>query len=110
MTIKQILEVLNKKIDEGFGCMKIGRMKNDTFCPVVGFSFTDNPNEAALVFRSMRRCYQIIIERITIIRIKKRMNSNQRLYTILFKRKNETFNKEASFLFCMKIHLYLSHK
>lgn len=52
MTIKQILEVLNKKIDEGFGCMKIGRMKNDTFCPVVGFSFTDNPNEAALVFRS----------------------------------------------------------
>lgn len=31
MTIKQILEVLNKKIDEGFGCMKIGRMENDTF-------------------------------------------------------------------------------
>lgn len=27
MTIKQILEVLNKKIDEGFGCMKIGRME-----------------------------------------------------------------------------------
>ena len=37
MTIKQILEVLNKKIDEGFGCMKIGRMENDTFCPVVDF-------------------------------------------------------------------------
>lgn len=52
MTIKQILEVLNKKIDAGFGCMKVGRMENDTFCPVVGFSFTDNPNEAALVFRS----------------------------------------------------------
>lgn len=52
MTIKQILEVLNKKIDEGFGCMKIGRMKNDTFCPVAEFSFTENPNEAALVFRS----------------------------------------------------------
>lgn len=53
MTIKQILEVLNKKIDEGFGCMKIGRMKNDTFCPVVGFSFTENPNEAALVFTTV---------------------------------------------------------
>lgn len=53
MTIKQILEVLNKKIDEGFGCMKIGRMENDTFCPVVGFSFTENPNEAALVFTTV---------------------------------------------------------
>ena len=39
MTIKQILEVLNKKIDEGFGCMKIGRMENDTFCPVVDFVY-----------------------------------------------------------------------
>ena len=53
MTIKQLLEVLNKKIDEGFGCMKIGRMENDTFCPVVGFSFTENPNEAALVFTTV---------------------------------------------------------
>lgn len=53
MTIKQLLEVLNKKIDAGFGCMKVGRMENDTFCPVVGFSFTENPNEAALVFRSI---------------------------------------------------------
>lgn len=53
MTIKQILEVLNKKIDEGFGCMKIGRMENDTFSPVVGFSFTENPNEAALVFTTV---------------------------------------------------------
>lgn len=52
MTIKQLLEVLNKKIDAGFGCMKVGRMENDTFCPVVGFSFTENPNEAALVFRT----------------------------------------------------------
>lgn len=50
MTIKQILEVLNKKIDAGFGCMKVGRMENDIFCPVVGFSFTENPNEAALAF------------------------------------------------------------
>lgn len=53
MTIKQLLEVLNKKIDAGFGCMKVGRMENDTFCPVVEFSFTENPNEAALVFRSI---------------------------------------------------------
>lgn len=52
MTIKQLLEVLNKKINAGFGCMKIGRMENDTFCPVVGFSFTENPNEAALAFRT----------------------------------------------------------
>lgn len=50
MTIKQLLEVLNKKIDAGFGCMKIGRMENETFCPVFGFSFTENPNEAALAF------------------------------------------------------------
>lgn len=50
MTIKQILEVLNKKIDAGFGCMKVGRMENDIFCPVVGFSFTENPNEVALAF------------------------------------------------------------
>lgn len=50
MTIKQLLEVLNKKIDAGFGCMKVGRMENDTFCPVFGFSFTENPNEAALAF------------------------------------------------------------
>lgn len=50
MTIKQILEVLNKKIDAGFGCMKVGRMENDIFCPVFGFSFTENPNEAALAF------------------------------------------------------------
>lgn len=53
MTIKQLLEVLNKKIDAGFGCMKVGRMENDTFCPVVGFSFTENPNEAALVFTTI---------------------------------------------------------
>lgn len=53
MTIKQLLEVLNKEIDAGFGCMKVGRMENDTFCPVTGFSFTENPNEAALVFRSI---------------------------------------------------------
>ena len=53
MTIKQLLEVLNKEIDAGFGCMKIGRMENETFCPVFGFSFTENPNEAALVFRSI---------------------------------------------------------
>lgn len=52
MTIKQILETLNKKIDAGFGYMKVGRMENDTFCSVVGFSFTENPNEAALVFRT----------------------------------------------------------
>lgn len=50
MTIKQLLEVLNKKIAAGFGCMKVGRMENDIFCPVVGFSFTKNPNEAALAF------------------------------------------------------------
>lgn len=50
MTIKQILEVLNKKITAGFGCMKVGRMENDIFCPVFGFSFTENPNEAALAF------------------------------------------------------------
>lgn len=50
MTIKQILEVLNKKIDAGFGCMKVGRMENDIFCPVFRFSFTENPNEAALAF------------------------------------------------------------
>lgn len=50
MTIKQLLEVLNKKINAGFGCMKVGRMENDTFCPVFGFSFTENPNEAALAF------------------------------------------------------------
>lgn len=53
MTIKQLLEILNKKIEAGFGCMKVGRMENDTFCSVVGFSFTENPNEAALVFRSI---------------------------------------------------------
>lgn len=52
MTIKQLLEVLNKKIDAGFGCMKVGRMENDTFYPVVGFSFTENPNDAALAFRT----------------------------------------------------------
>ena len=50
MTIKQILEVLNKKIDAGFGCMKVGRMENDIFCLVFRFSFTENPNEAALAF------------------------------------------------------------
>lgn len=53
MTIKQILEVLNKKIDAGFGCMKVGRMENETFNPVVGFSFTENPNEAALIFTTI---------------------------------------------------------
>lgn len=52
MTIKQLLEVLNKKIDAGFGCMKVGRMESDTFYPVVGFSFTENPKDAALAFRT----------------------------------------------------------
>lgn len=52
MTIKQLLEVLNEQIDAGFGCMQVGRMENDTFFPVVGFSFTENLNEAAFLFRS----------------------------------------------------------
>lgn len=52
MTIKQLLEILNKRITAGFGCVKVERMENKTFSSLIGFSFTKDPNEAALVFRS----------------------------------------------------------
>ncbi|CBK95317.1 hypothetical protein ERE_35840 [Agathobacter rectalis M104/1] len=52
MTIKQLLEILNKRITAGFGCVKVERMENKTFSSLIGFSFTKDPNEAAFAFRT----------------------------------------------------------